>query len=102
VLFTLGTGGVMMFTIYAQTFPQEWSGRVNTAANVCGFLGTFGVQWGVGVVLDRYPVIDGHYDPQAYHNALAAMLVLLVAAYMWILPMKRPEGFVAAETAAGK
>ena len=102
VLFTLGTGGVMMFTIYAQTFPQEWSGRVNTAANVCGFLGTFCVQWGVGVVLDRYPVIDGHYDPQAYHNALAAMLVLLVAAYIWILPMKRPEGFAAGETTVPK
>ena len=93
VLFTLGTGGVMMFTIYAQTFPQEWSGRVNTAANVCGFLGTFAVQWGVGVVIDRYPVIDGHYDPQAYRIAMLAMWVLLLAAYLWMLPMKRPEGF---------
>lgn len=95
VLFTLGTGGVMMFTIYAQTFPQEWSGRVNTAANVCGFFGTFAVQWGVGMVIDRYPVIDGHYDPEAYRNAMFAMLACLLVAYLWILPMKRPEGFKA-------
>ena len=94
LLFTLGTGGVMMFTIYAQTFPVEWSGRVNTTANVFSFGGTFAAQWGIGVILDRYPVVDGRYSPEAYQTAMLVLLGLMLAAFAWLLPMRRPEGFV--------
>lgn len=96
VLFTVGTGGVMMFTIYAQTFPVEWSGRVNTTANVFSFGGTFAAQWGIGVILDRYPVVDGRYSPEAYQAAMLVLLGLMLAAYAWLLPMRRPEGFLGA------
>lgn len=40
------------YSLVAQAFPPSLSGRANTALNLLVFVGAFGLQWGIGVLVD--------------------------------------------------
>ena len=40
------------YSLVAQTFPPALSGRANTALNLLVFAGAFGLQWGIGILVD--------------------------------------------------
>jgi len=44
--------GTLLYTATARMFPLDLAGRANTALNVVVFLGAFGIQWGVGGLID--------------------------------------------------
>ena len=64
------------------------TGRVNTASNVLMFGCSFAFQWGVGAVLDLYPVADGRYAQQGYSTAFCILAGLQIAALLWLLPLR--------------
>jgi len=78
----------LAYPILTTRFAHEMAGRVNTAANLLMFLGSFLAQWGIGAVLRRYPVTDGHYAPAGYTAAFAILGVLQLVAVLWLLPMR--------------
>ena len=88
--FGMGSGGPLVLTIFARRFPPHLAGRVNTASNMLIFGLAFGFQWGIGAVLDQWPVIDGRYAPPGYQAAFAALLVLQLAAYGVMLVKEKP------------
>lgn len=40
------------YSLVAQAFPPSLSGRANTALNLLVFVGAFGLQWGIGALVD--------------------------------------------------
>jgi len=79
----LGTAGTVNFAILSQAFPVSMAGRANTALNLLVFVAAFLVQWGMGVVINRYPAGGGSYAPEGYAVALGVTTVLQAIALFW-------------------
>ena len=78
----------LAYALLTRHFPPEMTGRVNTAANVAFFLVSFLCQFGVGVVLRMFPVVDGRYSPYGYMLAFGLIAAAQCAVLAWLLPMK--------------
>ena len=85
VYFFLGSGGSLVLTMLARAFSADLTGRVNTATNVLIFGPSFFVQWGIGVVLDQWPVMEGHYAAAGYQAAFGALLAVQLVCYAIML-----------------
>ena len=73
----------------AAAFPVALSGRVNTALNLMVFIGAFGLQWGIGAVVDGFAT-SGMARADAFKATFAVLLVAQVLAFAWFLvPVKR-------------
>lgn len=87
-----GTSNVLCYAMLAQCFPAEMAGRVNTGLNMLVFGGAFAIQWGIGVIINRWPPMpDGGYPIPAYQTALAVVLVLQILATGWYALYRRNE-----------
>ena len=78
----------LAYALLTRHFPPEMTGRVNTAANVAMFFVSFLCQFGVGVVLRMFPVVDGRYSPDGYMLAFGLIAAAQCAVLAWLLPMK--------------
>jgi len=72
------------YTIVAQSLPLALSGRANTALNLTAFIGAFGLQWGMGIAVDALRAV-GCSAADAYRATFAIVLLLQVAAVLWML-----------------
>jgi predicted MFS family arabinose efflux permease len=72
------------FAIVSRSLPLALSGRANTALNLAGFVGAFGLQWGMGVLVDALRAA-GWSGSDAYRATFALLLALQVAAVAWML-----------------
>jgi MFS family permease len=79
-----GTASSLTFTILSQAFPVAMTGRANTALNLLVFLSAFVFQWLFGAVVGLWPAQAGHYHPDGYRAAFVMLLVVQVAAFLWI------------------
>lgn len=73
-------------------FPTALAGRVLTGLNLLVFFAAFGVQWGVGVVIDFWPSVDGRFDPAGYTAAFAVVTVIQVIALLWFVVFRPKKG----------
>jgi predicted MFS family arabinose efflux permease len=81
-----GTTGIITYAILSQGFPGNLAGRVNTGLNVMLFVTAFGMQWGIGEVINLWPISpDGNYAPEGYKAGLGLMLALQVIALLWFI-----------------
>lgn len=72
------------------TFPAEMTGRALSAANLCVFGGAFLLQWGIGLIVGRFPMnAAGHYSPNAYTAALLLTATGTALALILYLPLTR-------------
>ncbi len=69
--------GTLLYTATARLFPLELAGRANTALNVVVFLGAFGIQWGMGALIDLLRARGA--DPAGAHRVAFGALVLAQA-----------------------
>lgn len=88
--FCVGPGGALVLAILSREFPLNFAGRVNTGNNVFMFSIAFLFQWGIGAMLDRWPVLEGHYSLSGYRAAFGILLVLQIAAYVLMIAGGRP------------
>ncbi len=80
------TAGILPYAGLSQQFPRHLAGRVNTLLNLLVFVAAFAVQWGIGALIDLWPVdASGHYDPVGYQVALGGLLAAQVLALIWTL-----------------
>jgi predicted MFS family arabinose efflux permease len=79
-----GTSVVLMYSVLSRRYPKEMAGRANTAINVIGFVGMFAGQWGIGLVLDRWPQSPSGYAPDAYPWALGMVWAVQLAGLLWL------------------
>jgi MFS family permease len=83
-----GAGTVLSYAILSEMFPKSASGRANGALNLLHVSAAFAIQYAIGLVVQQWPVEDGHYPPEAYQAALGLNLLLQAAAFLWFI---RPE-----------
>jgi predicted MFS family arabinose efflux permease len=78
-----GAAGSLAFAIVPRYFDSALTGRVITALNVLVFGFAFACQWGVGLIINLWPQLDGHYHPNGYRAGFAVCLALQLAALGW-------------------
>jgi len=85
VLFGIfGTTGIISYAVLSQSFPVHLAGRVNTGINLLVFLCAFAAQWGIGAIINLWPVsATGGYAPAGYQAGFAMMLGLEVVSLLW-------------------
>lgn len=82
----MGTTGVLAFSVLARTFSAGLAGRANTAQNLMIFAMAFALQWGMGEVINIWPVTaDGGYAATGYQAAFGMALVLQAVAFVWLV-----------------
>ena len=65
--------GTLAYSQAAAGFAVALSGRANTAFNLMVFVGAFGVQWGLGLLIDLLQA-QGQTAAMAHRNALLSLL----------------------------
>ena len=71
------------YTILTRSLPLALSGRANTALNLAAFVGAFGLQWGMGILVDALRAL-GWDAGTAYRGTFALLLALQAAAVAWM------------------
>lgn len=64
-------------------FPPQLVARANGGLNVLQFGWAFIVQYGTGLILERWPVEAGHHPLIAYQAAFGLNVLLQLAALAW-------------------
>jgi type IV secretory pathway TrbF-like protein/predicted MFS family arabinose efflux permease len=85
ILAAAGSAPVLGYTILAEYFPREITGRVNGALNLLHFGSAFAIQYTIGVILALWPGQGGHYPAVAYQVAFGINLCLQAAALAWFV-----------------
>lgn len=77
--------GSLSYPLLATRFPVEITGRVVTAVNLLTFALAFAVQFGVGAIINLWPVVDGRYAVDGYRASFALCwgLQLVSVAWLW-------------------
>jgi MFS family permease len=76
---------VLSFAILAGCFRKELAGRANAALNVFHIGGAFALQDLIGVIIDLWPVQNGHHPMIAYQVAFGADVALQLVAWGWFM-----------------
>ena len=76
------------YSLVAQAFPSQLSGRANTALNLLVFAGAFGLQWGIGGYVDALQA-GGIAVDTAYRVAFLTLLGLQALSLAWFLLPRR-------------
>lgn len=76
------------YSLVAQAFPSALSGRANTALNLLVFAGAFGLQWGIGILVDALQA-QGWAGDAAFRTAYFTLLGGQFLALLWMLRPRR-------------
>lgn len=80
------SSSTLSYSVLSQHFPQHLAGRVNTALNLMVFVCAFSSQWGIGAVINLWPVsAGGQYHASGYQAAFGLFLALQAAAWVWLV-----------------
>ena len=81
----IGTVGTLSTAILTQAFPPTLAGRVNTALNVLVFVVAFTGQWGMGAIINHWPVVGNGYAESGYQWAFGLALMAQLVTWVWLL-----------------
>jgi predicted MFS family arabinose efflux permease len=88
-----GAAAILPYAVLSQSFPPHLAGRVNTALNLLVFVSAFSAQWGMGAIINLWPVgVDGGYTPAAYPVAIGSVWILQLLSLAWYLLSGRLTG----------
>ncbi len=93
--------GSLCYPLLATRFPVEITGRVVTAVNLVTFSLAFMVQFGVGAIINLWPVVDGRYAVEGYRVSFALCWGLQVVSVVWLWYAERGAMKVGATAYAG-
>lgn len=74
----------LVYALLCVHFPPQLSGRVNTALNLGAFFGAFGIQWGLGVLVEALTT-RGMTTADAYRWAFGALLAAQALSHAWFV-----------------
>ena len=74
--------GTLTYAATAAGFPVHLSGRVNTVLNLFAFAGAFGLQWGMGLLIDAVQA-SSHSAALAHRDAFIVLFVVQAASLGW-------------------
>jgi MFS family permease len=80
-----GAATVLSYTILADFFPKELTGRANAALNLLHIGAAFAVQYAIGLLVQQWTADAGHYPTVAYQIAFAINVVCQIGAWIWFM-----------------
>ena len=81
-----GSSTLLVYALLGQMFPRSIAGKVNTAQNMLIFIGAFGVQWCIGLIINYWPNLgEGKYDPVGHQAAFFVIIFVEILAFIWFL-----------------
>jgi len=80
--------GTLSYSLTAAGFPVALSGRANSTLNLMVFLGAFGLQWGMGGVID-WLQSSGHGAQIAHRDAFIMLFIVQLATFAWLFVSAR-------------
>lgn len=89
VLSAVGQSAILAFPWFAKQVGEAFSGRANATINFSMFVAAFLVQYGVGLMIGRFPAVATGYPPEAYGWAMGICLALQIIALIWYLWPRR-------------
>ncbi|MFT5486108.1 MAG: putative MFS family arabinose efflux permease [Paracoccaceae bacterium] len=89
-----GSSSTLAYAVLNQHFPQNLTGRVNTAQNMLTFIAAFAVQWIAGVIIGSYAAPkEGLYSADGHQTALIVFICIEIAGLLYFLwPRRRGDG----------
>jgi len=89
-----GQASNLGYATLAAHFGPGTAGRAQSAANLLLFATAWGLQWGIGEILDFFPsavegAVEGAVDPLGYRWAFGLALTLQILALFWYLRADR-------------
>lgn len=72
------------YTRFASAFDLSLSARATTSFNFLIFIGAFGVQWGIGLLIDGFGGL-GFSSADAMRLALGVWVILQVVSLVWLI-----------------
>jgi len=86
----LGSVGVLSFAVLSQSFQDHLTGRASTGMNLLIFLSAFAIQWGIGEIINLWPLdVGGGYAESGYRTAFCIALAMQVLALVWLVYDRR-------------
>jgi MFS family permease len=85
VLSAVGQSAILAFPWFARQVGENLAGRANATINFSMFVAAFGVQYGVGLIIGRFPATTTGYAESAYAWSMGVCLVLQILALIWYL-----------------
>ncbi len=79
----VGTATVVSFAVIADYFPAELTGSANGALNVLHFGWGSLSQFGTGLILQQWPLVDGHRTILAYQVAFGVNVAVQITTFVW-------------------
>lgn len=64
-------------------FPEYLAGRFNTAANLLAFASAFLLQWGIGAIINLWPVVEGRYASEGYLASFGLVFAMQLVVWLW-------------------
>jgi MFS family permease len=83
VIASIGAATVLSYAILAEYFAKEIAGQANAALNLFHIGGAFALQEAIGLIVNHWPSLAGHYPPLAYKTALALLICFQSIAIIW-------------------
>jgi sugar phosphate permease len=84
-----GAGNMALLSHARASVASNLTGRATTLVNLCGIGGTFVLQWLLGLVIARFPQVEGHYPAVAYATVFIASAAATLLALIGYLPLWR-------------
>ncbi|MCS6827531.1 MAG: MFS transporter [Caldilinea sp.] len=89
-LFGLSGGFTIMLLAQPRyVFPIAVTGQATAAVNLFAIGGAALVQWWMGLIVGRFPVVDARYPPESYGAALIATAISTAVMLIFYWPMRR-------------
>jgi len=78
-----GATTLLSYAVLGRHFPEHLAGRFNTAANLLAFAVAFILQWGIGAIINLWPVAEGRYAPEGYLASFGLVFAVQLAVWLW-------------------
>lgn len=78
------SSGSLSYPLLATRFPPDVTGRVVTALNLVTFALAFVVQFGVGAIINWWPVVDGRYAVEGYQVSFVLCWLAQLVSVVWL------------------
>lgn len=84
IVMFLSTMTMISFSLLNRYFAILEVGRVMSLLNFMIFFTSFLMQWFIGLILNKYPVIDGHFSSVGYKESLIIIVMLNIIADIYV------------------
>ena len=79
----LSSAAYLTYAVLTARFPESLTGRAMTATNFFMFVVAFAAQWGIGAIIEAFPLQpDGGYSARGHAVALWVMIAIQLACFL--------------------